>query len=421
MADGSANASVMRRKAGAGRPAPEIPRFDLPRALKLAFAQAAEEEMGLVATASPPTRERTTIAKVLEGRPESTLYLLLEGPDERFGLAVLDAASLAALIEIQTTGRVVPGPPPERVPTRTDSLLVESFVNRLLGLFHELAAEGELEAAPALAGFRQLYRLADARAVEMTLPDIPYDLFSLEAEYGDGARQGQVLLLMPPAAAGGERTLSGAAWQERFVDIVREAPAEVEAILARRQMLLREVAALRPGALIRLPLEVIGSVVLEDLNGVAVATGRLGQAEGFRAIRLTVPDAQEEADTQEAAFGLPEIGAEGAQPGGLPDPAAEPASGAAAGGLADLPGMPPDLPDLSDLSAQAGPGDGAGVQDLPDPAEPAGPDTPGQAGTDLPPLDDGGTPGELPDLGTMGESAPGGLPDLGELPDLSSL
>ncbi len=397
MADGSIDVSVKRRMAGAGRPPPEIAPFDLPRALKIAFAQSADEELGLAAAAGQVEQGRTTIGKLLQDLPEHALLTLLDGPEEQVGLMVTDAQSLAALIEVQTTGRVVPSPAPGRPTTRTDALLVEGFIDRLLRLFREIALDAELEEAAGLDGFRAGQKLADGRAVEMTLPDIPYRQFTIQADYGEGAKQGQILLLLPCALAGADKRVSGAEWQEKFTQIVQCAPVEIEAILARKQMRLRDISDFRPGTLIPLPLEVISQVTLEDLNGATVSMGRLGQADGFRAVRLSgsCADMAESPQAAPAAFDAPAIGAPGAT---MPE------------ALVELPAPPPQPgPEVGDMAIAADPDQMAG--DLPD----------------LAAL--GESPTDLPDLGSLGEAASetaemeemNDLPDLGDLPDLSKL
>lgn len=391
MADGNSDVSVKRRMAGQGRPPPEIAPFDLTRALKIAFAQSAQEEMALAASAGRVDQGRTTIAKLLENLPQHGLLTMLEGPEEQVGLMITDAQSLAALIEVQTTGRVIPSPAPERAATRTDALLVEGFIDRLLRLFCEIAAEAELEEAAGLEGFRAGQKLADGRAVELTLPDIPYRQFTIQADYGEGAKQGQILLLLPCALAGAHKAISGAEWQEKFTEIVQCAPVEIEAILARKEMRLRDISNFHPGMLITLPLEVISQVRLEDLNGAGVSMGQLGQADGFRAVRLrgSCADMAEPAPAAPADFSAPAMNTpETAAPeplAELPSPSVQPSA---------------DLPDLADL---------------------------GQPAADLPDLGDG--PADLPDLGALGVSTGemgnlpemNDLPDLGDLPDLSKL
>ncbi len=380
MADGDKKVSVIRRMAGVGRPPPEIPRFDMARALKTAFAQAAQEEIDLVAAATRVGQARTTIGKLLESLPENALLTLLEGPQEQYGLLIFDAQSLAAFIEMQTTGRVVPHPAPERIPTRTDALLVSGFINRLLALFSQVAFEAELEAAASLEGYGYRQKLADAREVEMTLPDVPFRLFNVQAEFGTGAKQGQVSLLLPCEVAGATATPDAQKWHAQFVDLVQCAPVELEAILTRHKMPLSEVTGMRPGMQILLPREAIGQVVFCDLNGDMISMGQLGQTEGFRAVRLTGSCAEHE-NTESPAqqeFNAPNLAATQPTPGEAPGESIS---------------LPPEEPS-----------DPGGLGDLGDMAD----------------FDLHGETDELPDLGALGNGE-GAAPDLENLPDLSKL
>ena len=405
MADGS-GISVLRRKAGEGRAQEVSGRMTPARVLRAAFIQGAEEEAGLVATVSKVDEARLHLPAFLEALPENPLLALCEGPEERLALVVFDADSLAALLEMQTTGRVVARPAPKRSPTRTDALLAGGLIDRVLRLFEEGAAEADLDIAPLVAGYRYSLPLAELRAIEMTLPDIPYLLFTLQVDYAEGAKQGRVQILLPRVVQAPGAGKDSAAWQEKLRDVVQCAEAEMEAVLARKEMLLRDVAALTPGALITLPREVVDQVHLIDLDGATVSLGALGQANGFRAVRITrqcgddLPAVSGAAPVDMAAsLPAPDLPAE--LPPDLPPTApVEPDALASLGGLGDAesPAQADGLADLPDL-----PGGDGGLPDLPDlPGGDGGlPDLPGgdgglpEAGTDLPDLND------LPDLGAL--------------------
>ena len=53
----------------------------------------------------------------------------------------VDPGLLSALIEVQTLGQVSPAPPKERVPTRTDSVVVSDMLDRWLTDTSVAAAE----------------------------------------------------------------------------------------------------------------------------------------------------------------------------------------------------------------------------------------------------------------------------------------
>lgn len=351
--------SAIRRKAGAGRPPPEIGALTPARALRAALARAAQEAVGLVAVAGDVTEARTTREPATQTLPETPLLALLEGPREQLGLMVLDPQTVAALIEFQTTGRVVPRPAQVRAPTRTDAVMCADFVDAVLENLETQVTEAELPMAPALTGYRYSMALPEPRAVEMTLEDLPYRQLSVSVDFGHGAKTGHVTLLLPfaaPSANGG--ATDGAAFREALQAQVLDAEASLTATLARHEMTLAEITKLAPGMVIALPHEALAAIRIEDLSGQTVAFGRLGQAEGHRAVRVQAENAMPGAGT--AAIKETSTGA-GTDPGtglgmGAGSAPAAPMAGLNGGPAPDLPGAlghdtsgGDDLPDLAAL------------------------------------------------------------------------
>jgi flagellar motor switch protein FliM len=132
---------VMRRKAGAGRPAPEVGRMTTSRAWKVALPRAAQDTLGVPATLLRVDESRVVAADLAALVPEHGLMTLLEGPEERFGLAVLDSPTLSGMIEATTTGRIASRIPPPREPTRTDAIISADLLDALLEGFEAGLAE----------------------------------------------------------------------------------------------------------------------------------------------------------------------------------------------------------------------------------------------------------------------------------------
>lgn len=280
----------MRRKAGAGRPPPEIGQLTPARALRQAVAQAAQDVAALVAVAGTVEEARTTLGKVVEALPDYPLLGLVEGPGSRFGLVVLDGQMVAALIEMQTTGRVVPRPAPARAPTRTDAIMCADFIDRLLELIELQLREADPAVAAVFSGYRYAMALSETRAIAMTLDDVPYRQLSVPVDLGQGKKSGEITLILPldpqgkSAAAGHDKS----GFTEALRDRVLDTGARLTTTLARRRMTLAEVAELTVGSVIALPREVLGAVEIEDIAGRVVAHGRLGQVDGHRAVRVRV-------------------------------------------------------------------------------------------------------------------------------------
>jgi flagellar motor switch protein FliM len=290
-------AAVLRRMARkAGEAAAEAPR----RALADALRRAGEEGLGILIEAGAVAEARALPLEIAERLPETPFLALLEGPGGGAGLFALDASALAAVIEVQTTGRVAPAPPPPRRPTRTDAAIVADLVDRVLA---ELEAEliAGPEAARWASGWRYQMHLPDPRPLPVVLEDVGHRLFEADLVLAGGPRRGRVLLALPavgraavppPAdAAVAARLIDEAdAWSEALEAAVGAAEARLDAVLAVLRLPLAAVTALAPGDRIVLPMAALGSVRLVGPGGAAVATGRLGQAGGCRAVRLAAPD-----------------------------------------------------------------------------------------------------------------------------------
>ena len=402
MADGSVTPGVLRRMLAGGSPEAQTRRATATGLLKRAVVLAAQDAVGLVVTPRQAREDRASLDDLVEKLPEHALLSILEQDGEPRGLAVLDAQSLAALIEVQTTGRVVPREAPGRVPTRTDALLVAGFLDRLLSTFHDLTREADLDTANMLDDVHNGYSVRDARAVGMALSEADFLLLELDLDYADGAKTGQIRLALMPAT--GQRQSAGAAeeWNQQLQKAVSCAEVRIDAVLARKRMALGEVSRLRPGSLITLPGQVIENVRLCDMTGREVNKGVLGQANGFRAVMLTGRVCDQ--DAEPPVMEPPVMDA--------PDPA-PPALDPAGIGTAPAPENP-DLPDLSapDLAALGDAPAGLAGGDPPDPI----PDMPGMAGQG-----DDAQPPDLPDMPTLPGADQADFPDLSDLPDLSSL
>ncbi|MEC7762811.1 MAG: FliM/FliN family flagellar motor switch protein [Pseudomonadota bacterium] len=371
--------SAMQRKAGAGRPPPEIGAPTAARILRTAIMQAGEDVAALTIVAGQPEEARTTLEPIVEGIAENVLMALIEGPEGRYGLVLVDPDTLAALIEMQTTGRVVARPAVARAPTRTDAIMCADFIDRVLELLETRAVEADIAIAPALAGFRYALALSEPRAIPMTLDDVPYRRFHIPLDLGRGAKQGTLDLILPfdaaPSAQVATATGDPAGFTEALAEAVSRTEAHLRGTLHRMDMTLSEVAALTVGSVIAIPREALGQVAIEDIEGRVVMNGRLGMAGGHRAIRV----------------GTAETGGEAGEAlQRAPSPAALPVAET----LGDLPSAPEpvaELAEIGDLPALGDLGDLGGGDDL-------------------------GDLGELPDLPDLGD-----LGDLPDLPDLADL
>ncbi|MFV2002692.1 MAG: FliM/FliN family flagellar motor switch protein, partial [Paracoccaceae bacterium] len=280
------NISVLQRKVNARAPQPEPLGMSPAKALRLAVARACEEVAGMEASVSGFVQEKTTVDAIIAALGEPHLIFLTEGPDGAIGLALLNAQAMAAIIEQLTTGRVVPGRAEPREATRTDAVVVATVLDRLLEVFDD--GLGRMQTPPPVAGFRQAVSLPDGRAVKMALEEMPYRLFRLSLDFSHGAKTGELRLIFPfdLSDQGASDATLQARWRNQWHQALSQTQTDVEAVLHRFSLPLDEIESLRVGALIPVPASAVAAVSLEGGDGRCVATGKLGQCGGHRAVRI---------------------------------------------------------------------------------------------------------------------------------------
>jgi len=261
------------------------------RALELALARAAQDELGLALSVGDLQEAAPQLEDLEAAAGDMALAALLDGPCGATGLAVLSAPVLAAVVAQRMTGRVPDTPRPPRPPTRVDAEIARDLIDRVLTAFG--AALGPGGTAPWASGFRYRGYLSDARLVRFALPDTVYRGFRAELALAGGAVEGTVYLALPDAPAAGDGTAGRAApgdfapdWSAALSAQVLAAELGVEAVLTRLRLPLARVSALAPGDMLPLSGQAIGEVRLEGPGGALLATGRLGRSCGDRALRI---------------------------------------------------------------------------------------------------------------------------------------
>lgn len=283
---------VLRRKLSATRAA--TPEGDTgARAWRVAFARAAREVIGLEMAVATLRDDRQSLGELLDQIPDHALLALLEGPQQALGLLVLSPAALAAVIEMQTIGRLGPHAPALRRPTRTDAAMSARLVDHALALLDTaLASSADLVWA---GGFRYASFLDEARALGLLLEDVPWRVLDCTLDLASGSRQGQVLLALPaegrgpaPSSAPPVEEAAGGSWQTRLQAAVMGSEVTLDAVIGRLRLPLGQALALEPGML--LPLADGGGLDRVALIGAGSAVpaghGRLGQHRGMRALKL---------------------------------------------------------------------------------------------------------------------------------------
>lgn len=407
MTDGRSQ-TVLKRKAEAGRPATDAFAMTPQKALRQAFAKTAQDLLEMPLSLSGWTEARMSLAELPETLEERALLAILEGPGESLGLIGISPAVLAGLIEMQTMGRLGGAEVAPRRPTRTDAAMTAEFIDRALGDFGEFLAE-EPDVTWA-AGFRYASWLEDPRPLGLILEDTTYRVIRVTVDLGTtGTRCGQVLICVPAKGRGPKPRPKAVApdapaavaptdWGPQIERTLMGATVQINAVLYRLDLPISEILDLRAGSVLPLPMAALEHLDLEGVDGRVLAHGRLGQTNGFRAIRMTMVETGD--GEAPAAPAAPSMGFNAGKPpvpaaAAMPSPARPKAM------------APPPQPLDFDLGA------------IPGPTEEGGPPPLGDfpAMGDLPPLGDLPALGDLPPLGGLppleGEDE---LPDLGAFP-----
>lgn len=301
------------------------------------------------------------------------LIYRLQGDGEARGLCTLSPGLLAALIEVQMSGRVSAAKPAERAPTRTDGIVAGDMVDRWMASAVAAAADEDLGEVLTFGGYSRANGLLDRRNADLALDPGTYRTMAVDLSLGAGGEKTGTLFFAVPEHAGRAKS-SDAGMAARLRGHLAAVDVPMRVVLARLPQPIGRIRALKPGDVIAVPMSALFAVRVEGLDGRLVDRGRLGQLNGHKAVRLSGASGQPRGKGPRDAAATDALDAfreQGALPppaaaAKLPKPAAtgraSPAGGASLPGLPDLPGVP-DLPDLPPL---AGFPDFPAPPDLPD-------------------------------------------------------
>ena len=174
--------SVLRRKATAAKEVWQARAMSPTKALRLAFARAADDLWDLAVAASGIAFAEESQEKVIESLPDDGLLLMLEGAEGLIGAAHLPFPVVSGLIEAQTVGRVNAAAPAPRRGTRTDAAMVAPLIDDVMRRFDDLMAEEG--GSPWVAGFQYATMVESPRMLSLALKATDFHVvrFSLERE-----------------------------------------------------------------------------------------------------------------------------------------------------------------------------------------------------------------------------------------------
>ncbi|WP_397543292.1 FliM/FliN family flagellar motor switch protein [Roseovarius salis] len=282
------SSTVIRKKALNAREDFAARAMSPSKALRLSLEMACERRLRLPVTVCAVEQRRIPLSELKAQVAPDCLILLLESREAAPGVALMDREMVQALVESQTTGHVLSHPAPERPFTDTDAAIGAPLLDALMeGYDDRMSEAGDAHGRP---GLRFADRIADVRALMILLQETDYQLFAITCDIGPGARTGEFTVILP------ETSLAPPAPPDRpdprrgrfdLSELAMTAPATLEAVLDRVTLPLSRVMQLAPGMTLPIDADAIARTELVAARGHVAAVTRLGQMNGFRAVRLS--------------------------------------------------------------------------------------------------------------------------------------
>jgi flagellar motor switch protein FliM len=288
MTEDVGTAEILRRLVAREGVPGAIPAMTPLRAFRVAVKKAVQPMVATGLRLAKLDERRMTLGEFSAAMDAKGALFRLNGPPECAGLLAIDPTVVHAISAVRTTGGLPRDGLPDRPVTRIDSVVALPFLTALLAEF--IGALDGLEAQRVMTGYRIGPYQSDRAAALLELEDVPYRLFSGEVTIGDGAGSGKIsfLVLADPPRLKQTQTFSpnDAEWQRRLHGSVMKAEAVLEARLEPLTLDISVLRGLKPGADLPLPPEALAKIRFVTLEGKPVATGRLGQLSGNRAVRI---------------------------------------------------------------------------------------------------------------------------------------
>ena len=299
--------SIIHRKAMDGREDFDARVMSPSKALRLALAKIAAKMYGMAITVTMVQQVKISNKAIQSETDGDGLLVLLDGATGARGAAQLDCQFLTALIEMQTTGKVRPSQADPRPVTRTDAAIAAPLLDAVLARYDEQLSENDPDFKPVQFRFGDM--MEDARALSLALEDPEFDLYRLTLDLEDGAKTGQLTLILPHrnvkprAEAQAKPRLS--ADTQTLEDSAMDAQVALDAVLAQVKIPLKDVCAFAPGMVLPLDRDCLQKTELTAVDGKVIARVRMGQMNGMRAV-LFVSDDEDEVDQPNAVTDRPD-------------------------------------------------------------------------------------------------------------------
>ncbi|MHA6263817.1 FliM/FliN family flagellar motor C-terminal domain-containing protein [Arenibacterium sp. CAU 1754] len=283
--EAKASDTALQRKMAAGRDGTRKTGRSALRALRLGLARSAADLFDMPLSVIGAVQTRSAQDALAEHLRDDRLLLLLDGPDGRVGGASVDRGALAALIQQQTTGRVLGGDPGERPFTATDAAMVAPLMDEMLARAGGIA-DSALD-RKCLDGYRFGARAEDMRSLMLAVEAERFRVFDLTLEFEGGLLQGAICLVLPDIEAGqvsGQTETVDAG--PRLEQSLSTARANLMAVVGRLRLSLSDLGKMQAGDILPLNRQRLDQAELIAIDGRRVAAACLGQSGGLWAVRL---------------------------------------------------------------------------------------------------------------------------------------
>ncbi|WP_341366476.1 FliM/FliN family flagellar motor C-terminal domain-containing protein [Yoonia sp. BS5-3] len=257
------------------------------RAVRMAMTKAAHSALGLAVTVTAIEEGAQPLDAMLPDLPDDLMMVALHRQGVPVGLIGLDMQVRAAVVELQTIGRVGKFAPEFRVATSTDKQMSDRFMAALLQDLTESVAGTEFEGW--LDGLTHQDMIVDIRAAALILDDMEYRTLRMNIDLGVEGRAGQVLLALPLNTAEPAPVTPAAEklpWDPSFRMAVADAPCVLDVELHRFSISLAQAENLQVGQVLALPDCTVSSAQLVSTDGLVRLPAKLGQMGGKRAVRI---------------------------------------------------------------------------------------------------------------------------------------
>lgn len=282
--------SILQRKAAAGTKDQVARTMSVAKAMRLTIAKIGKEMFDMPLSVIGAVTQDCNAADLSELTDDAALLCLLED-DGQVGAAVIGTEIVGGLIQQQTMGRIGPSNGDTRPMTQTDAImcapLLDSLFKRVKPML-EIKAEQDV-----VTDFSFGARFEDARAMAMALDQPEYFVVRLTLDLAGGVRQGDLALVLPKTRAvkteqvnGDQSEGTGVSETPKLDNVVMALPAELMIVLCKLTLELAQVEQWAIGDVVNLPQNSFSDTEIFTKTGVKIGSGKLGQVDGLRALRL---------------------------------------------------------------------------------------------------------------------------------------